>query len=63
MRPTGVVLVLVGLALIGGSCSLFPSQFGSDYAAVNPVGIMGGVFGGLLAIAGLALLLGSDRIE
>lgn len=63
MRRIGVALVLAGVVLVAASCSLFPSQFGSDYAAINPGGVLGGVFGALLALCGLVLVLPGDRLE
>ena len=60
MRRFGLALVVSGLALALGSFVLLPSTYGSDYAAINPYGIFGGVVGVVLAIAGLAPLIGGD---
>lgn len=48
-----MVLMLAGVALIPGSCLLFPSQFGSDYTGINIGGPLGGLLGVILALIGL----------
>jgi membrane associated rhomboid family serine protease len=61
VKRFGVILMLIGLIAIAGSCTLFPSQYGSDYAAVNPVGVLGGIFGALLGLGGLGFMFGADH--
>ena len=63
MRRVGLVVLLIGLALTFGSCAVFPSQFGSDYAAINAGGVMGTAVGVMLMLAGLAFVVGGDKRE
>ena len=63
MRRIGFALVLAGVVVVAASCSLFPSQFGSDYAAINPGGVVGGAFGALLVLGGLLMLIPGRRSE
>lgn len=46
-----------------GSCAVFPSQFGSDYAVINAGGVMGSAIGVLLALIGAAMLAGKGGPE
>ena len=62
MKVIGVGLLVIGLAVVFASCSLLPSEFGAERAAINPTGILGGIFGGVLALGGLALITGGDQI-
>ena len=58
MRRLGVAVLLVGLVLTFSWCAIFPSQYGSDYAAINVGGPIGTAAGVLLLVFGLVLLGG-----
>jgi len=53
-----IALLVLGLALAFGSCVVFPSQFGSDYAAINAGGILGTALGVIVTIIAAAVLFG-----
>jgi hypothetical protein len=63
IRRIGAALLLVGLLMAFGSCAVFPSQFGSDYAVINAGGVMGSAIGVLLALIGAAMLAGKGGPE
>lgn len=54
MGRWSLLLEIVGLALILGSCVLFPGTSGSDYTGTNVGSLFSIVFGAILLIAGLA---------
>jgi len=53
MRRAGIAVLLIGVVLALGSCTVFfPSQYGSDYAAINLGGPAGTLLGVILICVG-----------
>jgi hypothetical protein len=51
---TSLLLEVIGLVLIVGSCVVFPGQSGPDYRSTNGESVFGVIVGAILILIGLA---------
>ena len=49
-----LLLEILGVILIAGSCVVFPGTSGSDYTGTNAGSLFGGLLGAIVMLIGLA---------